>query len=330
VAATYTDWPDGKKHSIPYAKHLENLRAAAGNPLTLPDPPVGTYDPAIDYNASAANRGYAQTQNDAQTAFEQGQQDYGLGLGDLGTGRDRSLADLLTGKTRSLADLGTNETRLNQDYGFQTSELGRNYGILGRQQGEHAAQQGVTSEGLLGKSQAVRAANQGREQGQLDLSHNRGLEDINTSRTRVGEDYTSGTTRVGEDYNRGKLGLDLGNARTFGGFNGQTVLNPLTGKPEFGSLITGVTRAGAENTAFQTASSQQRAAGAQSMGYVSPLTQPGANSAFIGGQRVTPQQYQSGMFLDALLGSAKIQAQKKTKTGGRTINGVWTPGGIGG
>jgi hypothetical protein len=292
AAFPYNDWPDGRWHSKPYAQHLADTRAKAGNPLTLPDPPVGTYDPAIDYNAGAAKRGWQQTQNDAQTAFEQGQQDYDLNLGDLTTGRDRTLADLLTGKTR-----------LNEDYGIQTKELGRQYGILGRQQTEGAAQRGVTSAGLLGKSAAVRSENQGREQSGLDLARNRGLADIGTNRTRVGEDFT-----------RGKLGLDLGNARTFGGFNGQAIVNPLTGQPEFGSLLTGVTRAGAENTAFQTAASQQRAAGAQAMGYVSPLTQP-IGGVYIGNTPLTPQMWQSGMFLDALLAGSKPYKPPAPKKG---------------
>lgn len=220
----------------------------------LGPPPVGTYDPAIDYNASAADRGYEQTRDDAATAYEQGQQDYGLGVGDLTRGRDRSLADLLTG-----------EGRLNQDYGFRTSENQRQYGILGRQQAEHAAQQGITSAGLLAKSQAVRGENQARDQGQLDLSHNRGLEDIGTSRTRVGEDFT-----------RGKLGLDLGNARAFGGYGGNTISNPITGLPQVGSLLTSLTRAGTENNAYQTFSAGQRTSQAAANGYVPPGLIPAA------------------------------------------------------
>lgn len=254
-------WSDGTWHSITEQRHIQNeafknpaapnlAQITGASPYVQPDPPVGTYDPAIDYNASASNRGFGQTVNDAQTAYEQGQQDYTLGLGDLTTGKTRSLADLLTG-----------ENRLNQDYGFQTGENQRQYGILGRQQSERAAQQGIQSQGLLAKSAQVRGANQARDQGQLDLTHNRGLEDIGTNRTRVGEDFT-----------RGKLGLDLGNARQFGGFNGQSILNPLTNKPEFGSLLTGVTRAGGENNAFQALSSTQRAGQAAQGGYISPMT----------------------------------------------------------
>jgi hypothetical protein len=214
----------------------------------LGPPPVGTYDPAIDYNAAGANRGYEQTRDDAATAYEQGQQDYGIGLGDLTRGRDRSLADLLTG-----------EGRLKEDYGTQSQDRIRQFDILGRQQGERAAQQGVTSQGLLRKSEVVRDQNAKLVQSGIDTAYNRGVQDIGTSRTRVGE-----------DFDRGKLGLDLGNARTFGGYGGNVINNPLTGAPAFGSLLTSLTRAGGENNAFQTYSAGQRSSQAAAGGYVAP------------------------------------------------------------
>lgn len=283
----FTDWPDGKKHSISYAQHLASMRAANGNPLTLPPPPVGTYDPGIDYNASAAQRGYGQTANDAQTAFEQGQQDYGLGLGDLTTGRDRNLADL-----------GTGHDRATQDYFQAYKDTAHNYGILGHQQAQAAAHQGVQSAGLLAQSAAARAGNMRREEDVLDTNYRRGSEDFNT-----------GVGRVNQDFTRGKLGLDLTNARAFGGFNGQTINNPLTGQPEFGSLLTQLTRAGGENTEYQSFAGGQRAQQSAANGYVSPLlnTIPGA---YIGKTPVTGQQYQGGLLLESMLrASAKQQGK---------------------
>jgi hypothetical protein len=217
-------WADGSWHSKPQA--TTNPPKGVERPSALPPPPVGTYDPSIDYNAGASQRGYDQFAGDAQTGFEQGQQDYGFGLGDLTTSRDRRIADLAA----------------------QKADVQRQFGILGHQQADHAAQQGITSEGLLGRSAAIRAANEAHDVAPIDLA----------------------TTRAGEDFTRGKTGLDLANARQFGGFNGQTILNPLTGKPEFGSLLTSLTRAGGENNAFQTASAGQRVAGAQANGYIAP------------------------------------------------------------
>jgi hypothetical protein len=141
MAAKY-DWGDGKGkvHSISLAQHKANMQQASplgkGLPASaapVPPPPVGTYDPAVDYNASGSQRGYTQLANDAQTLFEQGTEDYGL----------------------------------------QTADNKRQFGILGRQQDESAAQRGIMSQGLLAKSDAVRGENQQRQQSLLDTGFNR-------------------------------------------------------------------------------------------------------------------------------------------------------------
>jgi len=226
-------------------------------PLPLGPPPPGTYDPAIDYNAGASQRGYQNQFDDAATLYEQGREDYGLNVGDL----TRNL-------TRGQQDLTRNQSRLLEDYGLAKAELGRQYGILGRQQGERAAQQGVTSSGLLGKSARVRATNQERERMNLQRTKDRGVQDIGTAWNRLGEDYTQGKTR-----------LDLGFGRVFGGFQGNQFTNPLTGRPMVGSLLTGTTRAATENQQFQTFSDQQRAYQAADNGYIAPGILPTTQSA---------------------------------------------------
>lgn len=266
-ALPYNDWPGGGWHSIPYAQQLERLRTAAGHPPELPPPPRGTYDSALDYNADAANRGLLYTQNDAQTAYEQGQQNYGLNLGDLTQGRDRTLADILA----------------------QKNDVTRGYGILGHQQAQGAAQRGITSAGLLGKGDTIRAANQAHDLAPLDLA----------------------ATRANEDFTHGKTLLDLNNARQFGAFNGQNILNPLTGQPEFGKLFTDVTRAGYDNGAYQRGLLGQMSQEAKANGYVSPLLAPnGAKYGYVGSTPLNAQQYQSGLGLEGMLrSSAKISGK---------------------
>lgn len=236
----------------PLTANSTSIKGLSRDQIPLGPPPPGTYDPVLDYNAGAAQRGFTQTQNDAQTLFDQGQEDYGLSLGDLTRN---------TEWTRN--DLYTSGQRLNEDYGLATAENQRQYGILGRQQAEGAAQRGVTSAGLLGKSAAVRAENQGRDQAKLDLSKNRGQQDLDTQ-----------WQRSGALFDRGKLGLDLGNARQFGGFNGALINNPLTGTPYTGSLATGVQRAFTENEAYQGGIAGQRIDQARAGGYISPLLNP--------------------------------------------------------
>lgn len=298
---TFTDWPDGKRHKISYAQHLINMRAKAGNPMTLPPPPVGTYDPSIDYNASAARRGYDQTFNDAQTLFERGGQDYGLDLGDLTRSRDYSLADLLT-----------RQNRLEEDFKSAGENVGRQYGILGRRVAENAARQGVTSAGILEQSNAVRNENKARDDRELETQRARGLQEIGTARDRTNTAFAEGKTR-----------LDLGQARQFGGFGGFEMINPLTGRPEFGSLLTSLTRAGTENNAYQTAAEGQRAQQAADRGYVSPLTKAQPGAMYIGGTPVTPQMWQSGLLLEALTGGKPASSARPAKPRFRPFQPSW-------
>jgi hypothetical protein len=238
-------WADGSWHSKP-----QRTGPAKGinGPLPLPPPPPGTYDPAIDYNAGASQRGYENQRDDGATMYSQGKEDYGLDVGDLTRGRDYSLADLLTG-----------QKRLDADYGENQKEVSRQFGILGRQQGERAAQQGIQSQGLLSKSAQVRGENEGREQYALTKDWTRSTEDIGTARNRTNETFDQGKTR-----------LDLGFGRQFGGYGGNTFNNPLTGQPMVGSLLTNQTRSGTENNAFQTFSGQQRSMQAADNGYIAP------------------------------------------------------------
>lgn len=229
--------PDASARWAAYLTGKPFVEKGTTRPEPLGPPPVGTYDPAIDYNAGGSQRGYENTRDDAATSYTQGQEDYGLGLGDITRTKDRTIADL----------------------GTQKADVQHQYGILGGQQAERAAQSGVTSAGLLGKSAAVRGANEAHDIAPIDLA----------------------VTRTGEDFTRDKLGLDLTNSRNFGAYGGNTILNPLTGQPAIGSLVTGLTRAGTENSNFQTFSGGQRSSQAAANGYIPPslLGGPGPTAA---------------------------------------------------
>lgn len=97
---------------------------------TLPPPPPGTYDPSIDYESGAANRGLANSQDDAATQFQTGTEQH-----------NATLADLLR----------------------QTQNVQHNYAVLGQTENDHAARQGITSAGLLQLSANARAANQAHD-----------------------------------------------------------------------------------------------------------------------------------------------------------------------
>jgi hypothetical protein len=106
---------------------------------TLPPPPPGTYDPSIDYESGAANRGYQYTQNDAATQFETGTEQH-----------NATLADLLR----------------------QEGDVRQGYTRLGHQQADAAAAHGITSAGLLALSADKRATNQAHDLVPLTAAEN--------------------------------------------------------------------------------------------------------------------------------------------------------------
>lgn len=109
-------------------------------------PPAGSYDPAIDAEEDAANRG-----------FGYADQDYGRDTG-----------------------------RLNADFSIATENLGRQYNFLKNRQTGSARAQGVDLGGWKDRSQQTRNENQGREQDSLRLAWERASSDALSNRERAG------------------------------------------------------------------------------------------------------------------------------------------------
>jgi len=151
-----------QKYNLPAAP-----KKGAQNPLALPPPPVGTYDPSLDYNAQASSQGLLQLQNDAQTQYDQGTEDFGQALKNLATQRDRTLADLNT----------------------QIGDVHRQYGILGHQQADAAASHGITSQGLLALSAQKRSANETHDIAPLTLAEQRANQDYATQDQALNTQY---------------------------------------------------------------------------------------------------------------------------------------------
>jgi hypothetical protein len=120
-------------------------------PYVPPKPPAGSYDPALDAQRAAAQRG----------------------LGDL------------------TQDVETAGTRANVDYGRSTELLKQAYGRLGVRQEEQAATSGVIDGGALLQAAAKRAANESTEQTGLDLGYQRGGIDRTTQLTRARRENTA-------------------------------------------------------------------------------------------------------------------------------------------
>jgi hypothetical protein len=102
-----------------------------------------------------------QTTNDAETAFDRGQQDYNLAVNNLGLTRDRGLEDTQR----------------------QINDVTHQYNVLGHQQGDAAAAHGITSQGLLALSAQKRQANETHDQAPLFTQYNRINEDFGHQKT---------------------------------------------------------------------------------------------------------------------------------------------------
>lgn len=164
-------------------------------------PPTGAYDPALDAQEGAANRGLADLAADIGEGGrlrERAATDYGLGLGEIDRQAGYAGADL----------------------DRQSSLVARQYGILQRAQGDQAASAGVEQGGTILAAAKMRAANQGIEQGAIDTNRTRLGENVDQQKgalgvayRRQGEDFTEQLARATRENTQ--FDLDLGAERFY-------------------------------------------------------------------------------------------------------------------
>lgn len=192
----------------------------AFTPYAPPPIPSGSYDPALDAQLYAAQRGYGDTAEDVGTQQLRAGDDYGL-----------NVEDINRGFTRGTEDLGTARTRGGEDYGRNVAMLTRKYKNIGDVQAQQQAGGGVTSGGAMLQAAAKRKANEGLERTDIDTGYNRFLADNTLAGTRLGEDKDIGLGRAALGYGRttadlgtsllragrelGAFGLDTGAAKAF-------------------------------------------------------------------------------------------------------------------
>lgn len=180
-------------------------------PYRPPVPPAGTYDPALDAQQAAAQRGLFDLGQDVETAGTRAQNDFGLAQTEINRNRGWNLEDLTRSRDRSLTDLQTSAARGGQDYQRNIEMLTRRYGILDRNQLQQRNVAGVIRGGAALQAAAKRAENQALDRQPLDTSYQRFTADNAQSQARVGEDFASQSARVnqGADWNIGQAGLGL-------------------------------------------------------------------------------------------------------------------------
>jgi hypothetical protein len=222
-------------------------------------PPPGTYDPALDAQLRAAQRGYGDLTLDTEQGAQRGQSDYVTSTAEATQNRDRSLADILRSRARE-----------STDYDTSTTGVKRRYGQLGDVQSEQAGATGQTRGGGLAAALAARTANQGIEQGALDTQH-----------ARFGEDSSLSETRTHQDYEAPDTGIF---AKLQSAYQRQQ-----------DDAATGLTRAGRELTFFGQDTGEAKFAQAAQAGYQPPTAgftaKPGVDSK---GNRGTWHTYPDG------------------------------------
>lgn len=176
-------------------------------------PPFMSYDPSINAEIRANQRGiqdinqdfktqrkidrqdYRQTRKDIQRTFKRGRQDLKFGAKQARRGFKESREDI-----RQTAQRGR------EDFRLQLADTFRKYGIQASNQAQSANQRGVGAGGTLAAGAAIREANLGRDVGKLELARQRQLEDIATALQRLGKDKREFRTEYGRS--RGRLRED--------------------------------------------------------------------------------------------------------------------------
>jgi hypothetical protein len=239
-------------------------------------PPAGTYDPSLDFQVSAGERGLGDTVTDAATSNRRGIEDYGFGVSDLNLSQSRGTQDIGTqrdavnrGFDRSSADIGTQRGYATEDHQRAIDALTRGYSRLGNQQGQQARVMGVGG-GALVQAARKREANMAFDQAPIDTGFNRQIAGLDTSQQRLGEDRS--TALSGLDTAQGRLTDDTSRGIARLGVNTQRGIQD-TG--------TTVQRAGREQVFLGTDTAAAKAGQATASGW-----DPGARPAneYMGGQ----------------------------------------------
>jgi hypothetical protein len=214
-----------------------------GGAAVLTGPPLGTYDPALDYQLRASQRGLAdliettRKENqrsridyrtgrrlnrrqlgrdlyDLRTSFAQGEQDLGLEREALGTSFTRDLTDLAQARQRG-----------EEDYNRTLANLQREYAAQAFTQSQNAVSQGVDRGGGVEASQQVRTANQEWDRGAIDTEHARSLQDLATTEGRTTADYETNLRALDLSMSRLAQSFDVSRRRTRQNFGAEKRLD---------------------------------------------------------------------------------------------------------
>jgi hypothetical protein len=243
-------------------------------PYKPPPVPTGSYDPALDAQYGASQRGLADLGFDAERNRLRLTSDYGVntqqiqqqsawGQEDLMRGSNRGAFDLTQQRDRGMQDLGTARTRGDEDYQRSLAALTRDYDRLGIRQTEQQAQAGALRSGAALQAARKRAENQAWDRQPIDTSYNRFTADNAQAQQRLGQDYGTAEQRRLEDL---FIGTSRGNQQRDTAL-GQAALGYSRGNEDIG---TGLLRGTREAQEFGLDIEAQKRFQAAQMNYVPP------------------------------------------------------------
>ena len=202
-----------------YERWEQNLPPLLTTPSFQPydTPPMGTFDPGLEAERRASQRGLADLIEDTTRANWRAERDFGTerridrrqlrrdrgdlrhsyrterrdtridrrqGLQDIGLRRSDERLSL----SRALGDLAVARTRGDENYNRELSNLQRQFRAAAQEDTERANRAGVLEAGTMGASDAVRAANEAYERGDIDLERRRDVQDLNLREGRERQD----------------------------------------------------------------------------------------------------------------------------------------------
>lgn len=157
-------------------------------------PPSMSFDPALEAQRRAAQRGLEDTEADIKTKRHYADRDLGLALKGIRINTGRKRLDANTDYQRSTTKLADREaeTRLDaerqgQDFQTRLADIGRQFSELGTRQGEAANAAGVSDAGTAAASAAARSQNQMRAEAPIHVAQGRLQEDLMTALDRIAE-----------------------------------------------------------------------------------------------------------------------------------------------
>jgi hypothetical protein len=179
-------------------------------------PPSGTYDPSIEAQRRAAERGLEDLLRDLGIQKKTTKQDAGVEQRTLALQLARGLADARRERQRGIlslnqrrGDLRLDARRGREDLGMRLANLARNYKTLGSQQTQQQNAAGVLDGGTANAAAHRREANMAVERQPIDIAGGRleqdlslGLGRLDTSETQLREDVHRSRHELRQDTGR--------------------------------------------------------------------------------------------------------------------------------